>query len=211
MSELFDNALEKATKRLLAHEGKVYDAFADLGTGLHPREVENWIVQRLKQQHRTSLSVGQTVGQAMTVAMLAVDADRRTRASVAIEYAQDEWTRDAEWQERVDRQHELAGLMGDPPKAWRRTPLQAILGHEQCGGYDPPRWHLSVAHMERIPTWEELVDAAHALRPGVVFCLGLPPRSWWLNYDERVLHLWEIRDEALIANWRAANRMDTPT
>jgi hypothetical protein len=51
----------------------------------------------------------------------------------------------------------------------------------------------------------------HALRPGVPFVLGIPPRSWWMNIHPHVLHAWETRDWLLIDQWRANRRGDAPS
>jgi hypothetical protein len=73
------------------------------------------------------------------------------------------------------------------------------------------RWHLSVSGMERIPTWEELAFIVHETRPGIVFTLALPPRSWWINVAEYCLHAWEIHDTNLTDLWRSERRGDTPS
>lgn len=63
---------------------------------------------------------------------------------------------------------------------------------------DMGRWHLSVSHVSRIPTWEELGLARDALLPEAAFlCVPFPPRRYWLNYDRRVLHLWAFNDSEL--------------
>ena len=66
------------------------------------------------------------------------------------------------------------------PASRCRAPTQkgqlfALVGREPFGDYDDPdlRWHIRVRYGEpgingRIPTWDELVSAAHELRPGVV-------------------------------------------
>ena len=102
-----------------------------------------------------------------------------------------------------------------PPVCWqKRNGLTALVGREPVGG--EMRWHISLRYGDigkdgRIPTWEELVEAAHELRPGVVFAIGVPPRSWWINVHPNVLHLHEIRDEALVAQWRAERSGQRPT
>lgn len=73
------------------------------------------------------------------------------------------------------------------------------------------RWHISVSHAERVPSWEEMADACHAIRPGVPFVMGVPPRSWWLNLHPNVLHLWQTKDDNLIADWRANAMGQQPT
>jgi hypothetical protein len=73
------------------------------------------------------------------------------------------------------------------------------------------RWHISMSHADRLPEWSELVEVAHVLRPGVVFCIGVPPKSWWMNVHEFTLHLWELKDDNLIAEYRANARGQRPT
>lgn len=53
--------------------------------------------------------------------------------------------------------------------------------------------------------------AAHDLRPGVPFCMGVPPRLWWMNVHPNVLHLWETRDDGLIEEWRANAQGHAPS
>lgn len=97
-----------------------------------------------------------------------------------------------------------------PPQTFQRGPLRALVGFEPVID-DDRRWHVSVSCADRLPTWGELVEAAHTLRPGVVFVVGVPPRSWWLNVHPYVLHLWETTDEHLVSEWRRNGRGDTPT
>ena len=66
------------------------------------------------------------------------------------------------------------------------------------------RWHISVAAPDHLPPWGVLVELAHRLRPGVVFVLGIPPRSTWLNLHEFCLHLMQVEDENLERHWRQA-------
>lgn len=65
---------------------------------------------------------------------------------------------------------------------------------------DEGRWHLSVSHETRIPTWEEIGKARDDLLPEDIWLMvPHPPRSVWFNLNERVLHLWEFRDPTLQA------------
>lgn len=73
------------------------------------------------------------------------------------------------------------------------------------------RWHISVSGREDVPVWRDLVAIGHRLRPGIVFVVGVPPKSWWMNIHPNVLHLWEMKDAALIEQWRSESRGDTPT
>jgi hypothetical protein len=100
------------------------------------------------------------------------------------------------------------------PRVFERNGFRALVGREPIGDVDvdpDPRWHISLSRADRTPTWDELVDAAHALRPGIVFCVPMPPRSWWVNVHEHTLHLWEIGDLNLVNQWRSERRGDEPT
>lgn len=94
-----------------------------------------------------------------------------------------------------------------------RSGLRVLLGREHWKG-DPPhqaRWHLSISGPNRLATWDEIVSAAHDLRPGVPFCMGVPPRSWWMNVHPHVLHLWQTYDEALLEQWKVNATGQAPT
>ena len=99
------------------------------------------------------------------------------------------------------------------PRVYVNGELRAILARENCGGADtdPLRWHLSVSHARRVPTWAELRDACHDLRPGVTFSIGIPPRSMWLNEHDFCIHMWETIDPALYEEYRTNARGDEPT
>ena len=103
------------------------------------------------------------------------------------------------------------------PRAYQHSNgLTALVGRESLDGEELERWHVSVRYGDlgvdgRVPSWEELVDVAHELRPGIPFAIGIPPRSWWINVHPHVLHLWELRDPALIEQWRFEGRGDRPS
>jgi hypothetical protein len=99
------------------------------------------------------------------------------------------------------------------PHIYEGDGFSALVGREYCGGRksDPLRWHISVRGPGRIPTWEELVEIGHQLRPGVFFVVMVPPRSWWLNVHEHVLHLWQVNDDALVEEARANAMRHAPT
>lgn len=106
---------------------------------------------------------------------------------------------------------QLWSAAGLPRELWpdylchRKVPLIALVGREPIEP-DDLRWHISLRHRDRVPTWDELASCAHDLRPGVCFCIGVPPRSQWMNIHEDVLHLWELKDEAIMAQWRAESQ-----
>jgi hypothetical protein len=100
-----------------------------------------------------------------------------------------------------------------PPTIYVKDDLRALVGREPVGPWPPVRnggpdmrWHISVVAEGRVPTWDEMVDAAHSLRPGVMFCIPMPPPSFWINEHEHVLHVWEIRDPNLEDQWRSEGR-----
>lgn len=99
------------------------------------------------------------------------------------------------------------------PTLYRCPGYRALVGREHCGGRpeDPLRWHISLSGPGRVPSWGELVEAAHLLRPGVPFVVSVPPRSMWMNVHPHVLHLWETGDAALIEEWKVNAQGDQPT
>lgn len=73
------------------------------------------------------------------------------------------------------------------------------------------RWHLSISGERTVPPWNVMVAIAHAVRPGVCFVIGVPPRSWWLNLHPNVLHLWELKDEGLLDQWKTEAQGHAPS
>ena len=56
-------------------------------------------------------------------------------------------------------------------------------------------WHLSIAHANRYPTWDEIADVRYKLVPdNVTMALLLPPPDEYVNAHEHCFHLWEIDD-----------------
>lgn len=94
---------------------------------------------------------------------------------------------------------------GEAPKAYKMGALHAMVSRDEVAPGDL-RWHISLSRTDRVPTWDELAKCAHALRPGVMFCIPMPPKTMWLNIHENCLHLHEIKDEALVEQWRAEGR-----
>lgn len=64
--------------------------------------------------------------------------------------------------------------------------------------------YLSISHPERDPTWDEIKHVQNELRPGVFFCMPMPPEEWWLSIAPRCYHVYEVKDEALIGLWKEA-------
>jgi hypothetical protein len=122
------------------------------------------------------------------------------------------WHHDLEWEHNTLEVWRKRGHPEElpPPRCYRAGPLAAIISRDDLGE-DRLRWHISLAHESRIPTWEELVMAAHDLRPGVPLVIGIPPRSWWVNVHPHVLHMTELRDQPLIDQWRFERQGHEPT
>jgi hypothetical protein len=73
------------------------------------------------------------------------------------------------------------------------------------------RWHISVSCEDRDPTWEEIKHAQNAIKPGVFFCIPMPPREHWMSIHEHTFHLEEVLDNDQVEQWKheartAANR-----
>lgn len=97
-------------------------------------------------------------------------------------------------------------------KAWCDTRLYSVIvshdniardirGRAILSGPDL-RWHVSVAGELNLPIWKDFVAIVQEVRPGVMFCVPMPPRQFWLNVNPNVLHVWEIRDPSLESQWR---------
>jgi hypothetical protein len=110
------------------------------------------------------------------------------------------WSRDYIWEAKA---RSVLGeeWQGEAPKAWRMGALHALVSRDEIAPGDL-RHHISLSRDDRIPTWRELAKAADSLRPGVMFCVPMPPKSMWINLHQNTLHLVEIKDEALIEQWR---------
>lgn len=115
-----------------------------------------------------------------------------------------------EYERPDDRLLEVSKRYGMPvPETWvflkGDGSLRALIGRENVGTEKAEdfRWHISVApYMNRVPSWDELVFAAHSLRPGVTFIVGIPPESQWMSLHDYVIHLWESKDEGIERLWR---------
>jgi hypothetical protein len=71
--------------------------------------------------------------------------------------------------------------------------LAIICGREPCGPAGAMRWHLSISHHHRNPTWEEIRDARYVLIPeDVMVAMFLPPRTEYVNAHRYCFHLYEI-------------------
>jgi hypothetical protein len=57
------------------------------------------------------------------------------------------------------------------------------------------RWHMSIAHPRRYPTWDEVAEARYRLLPeSIVAAMVLPARGHYVNLHPNCFHLHEIDD-----------------
>lgn len=77
-----------------------------------------------------------------------------------------------------------------------------ILVSREPFGNDDLRWHISVSCSDRAPDWEEIKHVQNALKPGVFFCVPMPPEAYWMNIHEHCFHLEEVKDEKQIEHWK---------
>jgi hypothetical protein len=70
-----------------------------------------------------------------------------------------------------------------------------VAGSPIIGGDDGFRWHLSMSHPSRYPTWDELKEARYRLLPDEIYMAQLlPPKADYVNLHENCFHLHELRD-----------------
>ncbi len=64
---------------------------------------------------------------------------------------------------------------------------------------DGGRWHLSIAHPYRYPSWNEIHEARYRfLPPDMYVAMILPPRELYVNLHPNAFHLWEVIEQSLI-------------
>lgn len=96
-----------------------------------------------------------------------------------------------------------------PPRRYRARfegeDYSVIVTRDNIGRVGAPdyRWHVSVAGERSTPAWRAFVAIVQEVRPGVMFCVPMPPRSHWLNLNENVMHVHETKDAALTDQWKA--------
>jgi hypothetical protein len=57
------------------------------------------------------------------------------------------------------------------------------------------KWHLSISHPSRLPTWAEVVEARYRLMPdSICAAMLLPSKEEYVNLHEFCFHLHEVED-----------------
>lgn len=92
---------------------------------------------------------------------------------------------------KLSPQLEVMRQRGDVEPDLRRFMVgdcQVLLGQMPGEG-----WHLSISHLQRYPTWDEVAEARYALIPDdVTVAMLLPPRAEYVNLHSNCFHLYEI-------------------
>ncbi len=71
-------------------------------------------------------------------------------------------------------------------RAYRLGECSVIVTRE--GG----KWHLSIGHHNRHPSWEEISQARYRLLPADIWtAMYLPPREEYVNLHKNVFHVYE--------------------
>ena len=62
-----------------------------------------------------------------------------------------------------------------------------------CVSQDLGRWHLSISHSSRYPTYDEIKSARYEFIPdGVTMAMLFPPKAEFVNLSKNCFHLYEI-------------------
>lgn len=94
-------------------------------------------------------------------------------------------------------------------EAWTVGECTVMVGREPVGeplegGARGYRWHLSIAHRTRYPTWDEIKTAVHGIPtiPRDVFLAQVvgpgDATGEWVDIHENCFHLYEVHDPALV-------------
>ena len=87
-------------------------------------------------------------------------------------------------------------------KKYKYGRLEVIVSQDQVHGgeietAEDKRWHISISHPFRYPTWDEMGEVKDEFCPDIFMSIPHPPRKHWLNINPRVMHLWESQDERM--------------
>jgi len=73
---------------------------------------------------------------------------------------------------------------------------EGIFKHKKCNvivSKDGGRWHLSISHKKRLPTYDELKQARYRFTPDNIYMAQIfPPMKEFVNIHPYCLHLWEV-------------------
>lgn len=95
----------------------------------------------------------------------------------------------------------IHGSVQLPLSVYSMGDLWIIVAREPEGVHGELRWHLSISHPDRHPTWDEIKTARYRLLPADRACaIILPEPEFYVNVAEQdhVFHLHEIVDDSLL-------------
>jgi hypothetical protein len=114
---------------------------------------------------------------------------------------------------RRDYQNKRPSFQEKPPSKFYEIPAPDSMGHLVNGSNsylrcyvlgectvivtkEFGRWHASISHRTRYPTWDEIAEARYRILPGdITAAMLLPPKSEYVNYNENCFQIVEVRDE----------------
>ncbi len=83
---------------------------------------------------------------------------------------------------------QLAGQVEATCFAYRMGELSILVAKELGHG-----WHVSIAHPDRYPTWDEIVHIRYTLLPDeVTMAMLLPPKAEYINIHTNCFQLWQV-------------------
>jgi hypothetical protein len=91
-----------------------------------------------------------------------------------------------------------AALYGHGARRFALDDCTVLVAREPLGPDGALRWHLSISHPSRYPTWDEIKTARYELlAPELTMAMLLPPPSEYVNVEaqDNVFHLHEIEGE----------------
>ena len=81
-------------------------------------------------------------------------------------------------------------LRGTPPGC---TSWGSTTGCTAFAGQELGRWHVSVSHPRRVPSWDEMRTAREAMTSdAVTMAILMPPSAQYVNVHDYCLHLWGV-------------------
>ncbi len=95
----------------------------------------------------------------------------------------------------TEEQEDIVEMKSPVPfcRAYRFGECFVLVGKEPTGVFGRKRWHLSISHPERYPTWDEIREARYRFIPDAVMVgMLLPPQKEYVNLHENCFHLYEI-------------------
>ena len=73
---------------------------------------------------------------------------------------------------------------------------EGVFKHKKCViivSIDAGKWHLSISHKKRLPTYEELKESRYRFIPDNCYMAQIfPPKSEFVNVHPFCLHLFEL-------------------